>query len=46
MRKCNQKATDFFMLPVGVASSKFEGLNEKDPIANQHTLKVEEATWT
>ena len=40
MRKCNQKATGFFVLPVGVTSGGFE-----DPIVNQRALEVEEATW-
>ena len=44
MRNCNQKATGFFALTVGVTSSRFEVTNKKDPIVNQRVLKVEEAT--
>ena len=45
VRNCNQKATGFFALTVGVTSSGFKVTNKKDPIANQRTLEVEEATW-
>ena len=45
MRKCNQKATGFFALTVGVTSSGFKIPNKKDLIANQRAFEVENAMW-
>ena len=45
VRNCNQKATGFFALTVGVTSSGLEVPNKKNSITKKRALEVEEATW-